>query len=180
MTDIDKHQIYQIYYDEKTKIENDKGFRQLDNISNNRADWHEYWPIRNFLTNTELVANSYYGFLSPKFKEKTGLESKDVYESLNSSDADIVSFSPYFDQMALPINIFEQAILNHPGIYQCLDHSFRLLRPESNINTIVMTSRNTIFCNYFVAKKKYGKNGSGIVKLYLPLLKTLLRQQPRC
>ena len=40
--------IYQIYYDEATRLSNDNGFLQLDNSLNERPDWSEYWPIRNY------------------------------------------------------------------------------------------------------------------------------------
>ena len=73
-----ENKIFQIYYNETTKNSNDKGFIQLDNSSNNRKDWSEYWPIRNYLLNNNLEDDIYYGFFSPKFYEKTGLSSENV------------------------------------------------------------------------------------------------------
>ena len=48
-------EIYQIYYSEKTREILDPSFIPLDNTQNNRADWWEYWPIRNFLLNKEQM-----------------------------------------------------------------------------------------------------------------------------
>lgn len=153
MTDGGRHRIYQIYYDSITESENDRGFLQLDNLSNERPDWAEYWPIRNFLLGNELDDDTYYGFLSPKFGRKTGLASTEVLAFLDSADEDVVTFSPFFDQSAFSINVFEQAASAHRGIYPTLVDAFRFLDPSADIENLVMTSRSTVYCNYFVAKK---------------------------
>ncbi|MFC0697466.1 hypothetical protein [Paraburkholderia humisilvae] len=78
--------------------------------------------MRQYLTQTPLEENCWYGFLSPKFKEKTNLTSSDVYTYISQQpgDVDVVTFSPYLDQSALFLNIFEQAHLHHPGIINAL------------------------------------------------------------
>jgi len=150
-----KANIYQIYYSEITKSQNDEGFLPLDNLANPRPDWREYWPIRNFLLEARLESDTYYGFLSPKFKQKTHLTSADVFAFVGNSDADVITFSPFFDQSAFPINIFEQAISQHSGIFPVLEEAFRPFAPELNLSTLIMTSRSTVFCNYFLAKKSF-------------------------
>lgn len=148
-----KNKIFQIYYNELTKKSNDKGFIQLDNSSNNRKDWSEYWPIRNYLLNNTLEDDMYYGFFSPKFYEKTGLSSEQVNNILSNSNEDIVSFSPFFDQSAFFLNIFYQGAANHPSIFECFEKVIKFLDGNQDINQLVMTSKDTIFCNYFAAKK---------------------------
>jgi hypothetical protein len=145
--------IFQIYYDDLTKKSNDDGFLQLDNISNSRKDWSEYWPIRNYLLNNTLDDDTYYAFLSPKFFEKTGLKSEQVNNILSKSDEDVVSFSPFFDQSAFFLNIFYQGVANHPSIFECFEKVIKFLDDKQDINQMVMTSKNTIFCNFFAAKK---------------------------
>jgi len=150
-----KNKIYQIYYSNETKEANDQGFLQLDNLANDRPDWREYWPIRNFLLNNQLEDETRYGFFSPKFKEKTGLEASTVMSFIENDDFDVAIFSPYFVQSALYFNVFEQQEEAHPGsvaiAYQCLKEIY----PEVNIYTILMDARSTVFCNYFVAKKYF-------------------------
>jgi len=51
--------IYQIFYSAESKGICDPGFQLLDNLSNERPDWREYWPIRNFLKAHELDESSY-------------------------------------------------------------------------------------------------------------------------
>ena len=58
---------YQILNHYTSRQELDPGFEVLDNSSNERPDWYEYWPIRKFLQNEALDENAFYGFLSPKF-----------------------------------------------------------------------------------------------------------------
>jgi hypothetical protein len=147
------HKIYQIHYDTRTRNENDKGFIALDNLSNPRPDWSEYWPIREYLLSHALDQDTYYGFLSPKFKQKTNLTSTELINFLGESDHDVVTFSPFFDQSAFALNVFEQAAVNHPSIHPCLEATFKLLGASIDIKTLVMTSKTTVFCNYFAAKR---------------------------
>jgi hypothetical protein len=147
------NKIFQIYYNDLTKKSNDKGFLQLDNISNDRKDWSEYWPIRNYFLNNTIDDEIYYAFLSPKFHEKTGLNSEQVNNILSNSNEDVVSFSPFFDQSAFFLNIFYQGAANHPSIFECFEKVIKFLDEKKDINQMVMTSENTIFCNFFAAKK---------------------------
>lgn len=155
MSNINHHHIYQIFWNEGTRSSNDQGFLQLNNLSNERPDWSEYWPIRTFLRHEYLLEDTYYGFFSPKFLQKTGLTSTDVYKFLESATEDVVTFSPFFDQSSFAINLFEQAAANHKNIYPTLKESVSQIMPDVNIDTLVMTSRTSVFCNYFVAKKDF-------------------------
>lgn len=147
--------IFQIYYSETTKLQNDPGFLPLDNLANERPDWREYWPIRNYLLNNELEEDTRYGFFSPKFEAKTTLDSKQVEEFIGNDDADVILFSPYFDQSAFNFNVFEQLEAAHEGSLLVAQECLRIVRPDVNIYSLIMDSRNTIYCNYFIANKKF-------------------------
>jgi predicted O-linked N-acetylglucosamine transferase (SPINDLY family)/glycosyltransferase involved in cell wall biosynthesis len=151
--------IHQIYYSEQTQCDNDPGFIGLDNLANERPDWREYWPIRNYLLNTSLNENDYYGFFSPKFNAKTKLDAASVYEfvSTHASAADVFLFSPFFDQGAFFLNIFEQGAMAHPSIMNAFEGSVAMIAPSVNLATLVMDSRNIVFCNYIVAKPVFWK-----------------------
>ena len=150
-----RHQIYQIYWNESTRSANDPGFLQLDNLSNERPDWSEYWPIRRFLRSHHLREDTYYGFLAPKFNQKTGLTSQDVHHFLETATEDVVTFSPFFDQSSFAINLFEQAAANHKNIYPTLKEAVSYAAPDIDIDQLVMTSRTSVFCNFFAAKKDF-------------------------
>ena len=78
-------QIYQIQYASLQEI--DPGFEVLDNSANERPDWFEYWPIRNYLLNQALDEGAFYGFLSPKFRIKTSLKFEAVRDFIQTCDA---------------------------------------------------------------------------------------------
>ncbi|HEX5208585.1 MAG TPA: class I SAM-dependent methyltransferase [Steroidobacteraceae bacterium] len=148
--------IHQIYYSEQTRAELDPGFLALDNSANERPDWREYWPMRRFLLGQELEPESYYGFFSPKFKQKTTLTAATVDEFVRQrgGNADVISFSPFFDQMAFPLNIFELAVANH-DCRETFAQSASLVAPGFDIERSVMSSLDTVYCNFFVATPRF-------------------------
>ena len=150
-------QIYQIFYDENSREKLDPGFIALDNTPNERPDWREYWPIRQYLLTQALSKDTYYGFFSPKFFEKTGLDANAVYEFINqqSADTDVILFSPFFDQSAYFLNIFEQGAIAHPEIHTIFQQTVNLLGSPIHLSTLVMDSSVTVFCNFFVAKPRF-------------------------
>jgi len=151
--------IYQIFYSQETKKIIDDGFIPLDNTDNLRPDWREYWPIRNHLLNYSLDENAFYGFFSPKFKEKTGLTANECFQFVKSQseDTDVISFSPYYDLSAYYQNSLIHAILQHPNSRFAIEGAVKMLTPSHQIAEIVMHSGNSIFCNFFVAKPKFWK-----------------------
>lgn len=150
--------VHQIYYSEQTRLEVDPGFVPLDNSANDRPDWREYWPMRRFLLSQQLAPDSYYGFFSPKFKLKTTLTAAAVQEFVQGQggDPDVISFSPFFDEMAFPLNIMEMAALHH-GCRDVFMQCAALVAPQFQLDHSVMTSLDTVYCNYFVAKPRFWK-----------------------
>ncbi|WP_233865311.1 O-linked N-acetylglucosamine transferase family protein [Paraburkholderia adhaesiva] len=165
-----KNFIHQIYYSPETRAALDPGFIPLDNTGQ-RPDWYEYWPIRRFLRENALDPNARYGFFSPKFQEKTQLTSAQVAEFLSSTpdDVDIVTFSPNFWQAAFFKNVFEQAESWHKGIRPALTGTISLLMPGTNaedfLNNLVMSSAQTVYCNYFVAKPRFWQRWLALCEL---------------
>ncbi|CAM2194875.1 hypothetical protein PXJ20_01885 [Paraburkholderia sp. A1RI_3L] len=145
-------EIHQIFYSDETRLLLDPGFIPLDN-RDGRADWREYWPIRTFLFSRPLKENTLYGFLSPRFAQKTLLDSNVVNAFIASvpANTDVISFSPYFDQGAFHLNTFEQAATNHPDIWRVFESAVPYVAPGFDPHTLAMDSRSSIFCNYFVA-----------------------------
>lgn len=151
--------VYQIYYSEQTLRDNDHGFISLDNLANERPDWREYWPIRNYLLTNSLNDDDYYGFFSPKFKTKTNLGATAVYDFIQAHklEADVFLFSPFFDQGAFFLNIFEQGAAAHQGIKATFHSSIAKIAPTVDLATLVMDDRSTVFCNFIVAKPAFWK-----------------------
>jgi hypothetical protein len=145
--------VYQIAYSEETTNKIYENINILDNTKNIRDDWREYWPIRSFFLENSIRDNDYYCFLSPKFKDKTGITEEEFYGFVNDNlnNKDLIDFSPFYDQKVLYKNIFEQGDWHHPGLMD-------LVKAFSNKNNICYDyegykDANTfIFCNYFLAK----------------------------
>jgi len=151
-----KFKVFQIVYNEATKESRDPGFLPMNNLDNPRPDWSEYWPIRKHLLKG-IPEDEYQGFLSPKFFIKTKLTSTDVENFLRTTDpdVDVIAFSPFFDLSAAYINVFHQAVTSHPGIEEAIKRAFQIINPSIDVTTLVTHSQNTIFCNYFVANRRF-------------------------
>jgi hypothetical protein len=147
---------FQIFYDEKTRASLDRDFEPLDNTDSERADWYEYWPIRNWLSRNELNESSYYGFLSPRFGEKTRLSGAQVKEFVRTAgDPDVVTFSPVPCHAACFLNVFEHGDFFHRGLFEVATRFFEKVDPLVKLDTLVMDSRNTVFSNFFLAKRAF-------------------------
>ncbi|MDR5738290.1 MULTISPECIES: hypothetical protein [unclassified Caballeronia] len=151
-----KASIYQIFCSPDSRNALDPGFIPLDN-THGRSDWYEYWPIRRFLLDTPLNDNEFYGFLSPQFGPKSGLDSSRVHDFAQAvPDAtDVISLSPFFDAGALNRNVFIQGALDFAESWPVYAEAVKWLMPEVRIEELVMDSTNTIFCNYFLAKPAF-------------------------
>jgi len=149
--------IYQIFYDQKTKQALDPAFIPLDNMANERPDWFEFWPIRNFLKQASLDESRLYGFVSPSFQSKTGLRGADLLGFLNQAppEIDVVLFSHSWDQIAYFKNVFEQGEYCHPGLLDASERFFQSCKGIPNIRSLVGHSMNSVFSNYFVAKPSF-------------------------
>lgn len=149
--------LYQIYYNEETRRQLDPGFIPLDNTANERPDWFEYWPIRSLFLEHDFSEETWIGVFSPKFFKKTGLSSHEVREATLSSNADVVSFSPWLGHIAVYWNIFDQIEYHHPGAMLLIDKLIDKKGFNKNMIRMPMTTKKTIFCNYFVAPLKVWK-----------------------
>ncbi|MEY4341763.1 MAG: hypothetical protein RL541_1267 [Pseudomonadota bacterium] len=152
-----KTRIYQICYSPETMANVPDGFLMLNNVKNERADWREYWPIREFLRSNHLSDDVLYGFMSPKFGQKAGLQYQDIQKFLNEnySGQDVVSFSPFWDLVSIFKNVFEQGDFFHPGLSDTCQLFADAHVSGLNLQDSITHSQNTIFCNYFLAKKSF-------------------------
>jgi len=134
----------------------DPAYLVLDNSSNERPDWYEYWPIRKFLLNETLKEDAFYGFLSPKFKAKTNLSSAAVDDFLKANtDADIVLMSPSIQLTAYYWNVFQFGDFCHPGLLDVATQFFLRIGKPTNLDDLVTNSHNEIYSNYMFAKPRF-------------------------
>jgi len=157
--------IHQIYYSPESFAALDKGFIPLDN-THGRSDWMEYWPIRQYFLNTPVGDDELVGFFSPRFFEKTGLTATEVHAHIEANPGhDVYLFNPYFHLAALHENVFVQARHSHPGIAQATQDILKIIDIEIELDKIIMSSMNTVFCNYFVANIEFWRKWLMICEL---------------
>ena len=151
--------IYQILPPYISRQDLDPGFGVLDNSANERPDWFEYWPIRRFLLNEGLHEDAFYGFLSPKFKLKTGLSSEVVREFIRAADSnsEVILLSPSIHNSAYYWNVFEHGDAEHPGLKNIAKALLARLQLPSDLESLVSDSRNTVHSNYLIAKPRFWK-----------------------
>jgi hypothetical protein len=148
---------YQILNHYTSREELDPGFGVLDNSGNERPDWYEYWPIRMFLLNEKLDENAFYGFLSPKFRQKTNLSAAEVRDFIQASGpaTEVALFSPSIHNSAFFLNVFEHGNAEHPGLMQVAKDFFARIKHPQPLEDLISDSRNTVHSNYFIAKPRF-------------------------
>jgi len=149
--------IHQIFYDEASRARLDPGFIAFDNLANERADWREFWPIRRYLQSANLVEEDFYGFLSPKFHDKTNLKSADVQRFINSCDArtEVVLFSPSIHASAYYLNVFLHGEAEHPGLLGISERLLERAGQTVSLKTLVNDSSDTVFATYVIARPRF-------------------------
>jgi hypothetical protein len=156
--------IFQILNHYTSPAELDPGFGVLDNSSNERPDWFEYWPIRKYLLSEALDEAAFYGFLSPKFRQKTSLSAAAVRDFICAADSatDVVLFSPSIHNSAYYLNVFEHGDAEHPGLKDVAKRLLERLELPGDLDSLVSDSRNTVHSNYFIAKPRFWRAWLGI------------------
>jgi hypothetical protein len=149
--------IYQIlnHYTKREAL--DPGFLVLENSSNERPDWFEYWPMRKFLLSEPLDEDAFYGFLSPKFKLKTNLSAAaaHAFVSLETAATDVVLLSQSIHQAAYYWNTFKYGDSLHPGMLDVAAQFFKRIGKPTNLEQLVTHSRNEVYSNFMIAKPRF-------------------------
>ncbi|MCB0187270.1 MAG: hypothetical protein KDE31_23545 [Caldilineaceae bacterium] len=154
-----KTQIRQIFYDAATREQLDSGFIPLDNSANERPDWYEFWVIKNYLERNALESDTWYGFLSPKFQDKTGMDSNVLLSFLDACETsghDVFMAPAHWHDNVMFQNPYLQAeVGGHTGIVPLAQRFFDHAGLSIDIESSVAHSENFTFCNYVIAKPAY-------------------------
>ena len=167
--------IHQIFYDEKTKSDIENGFIPIDNSNSQHPDLFEFWVILKYLRENDLKDDTWYGFLSPKFKAKTGFSAQFVDDYLNSRDpnTEVCLFSPSWDQLAYFLNPWEQGEVWHPGLTIAAQEFVDWSQLGIDLRHIVSASESSVFSNYVIAKKQYWHSWKILAERFFDYLETL-------
>lgn len=149
--------VHQIYYDDASKSKLSPAFIPLDNTKNERPDWFEFWVILNFLRTHTLDDHAWYGFLSPRFREKTGFDPAFMIDLLTkfADKADVATFTVGWDQLAYFLNPWEQGEVWHPGLMQLSQEFLNSAGHDVKLDAVITDSMTSVLSNYIVAKKRF-------------------------
>lgn len=152
-----KASIFQIFYNEKSRRVLDSGFAPLDNSNSEHPEWFEFLPILRFLQSTTLVDEHWYGFLSPKFREKTGLSSAQLFSFLDQfpTGCDVFLATHGMDRIIWFDNVFHQGESWHKGLLQASQAFVDYARLNVEVRSLISHSYNAAFSNFVVAKPRY-------------------------
>jgi hypothetical protein len=150
-------ELFQICYSETPRQSLPEGFVALDIPVDERPDWREFWPMRNYLMSHTLEDGVFYGFFSPRFSEMTGLDFEKIsnFVQQHGKEHDVLILSPFWDLNSLFANAFEQGDFFHPGLLSCTDKFLQSVGKDLRLSELVMHSDNTAYCNYFIGNKKF-------------------------
>lgn len=150
-----KSRIHKIYYDELSLSKIEDQFIALDNTKGSN-EWYEFLPILRYLYNNELDENTFYGFLSPSFSEKTGVSTDLLLKIVQESgDHDAILFTPHWDQLVYFANPFDQGVIFHKGLFEYSKAFLKFTGRDIDLDNFVATSVDSCFSNYIIAKKEY-------------------------
>jgi len=143
------------------------GFTFLDNLANERPDWFESWPIRNYLKNNKLDDNDYYGFFSPRFLLKTGRSSSELrhFISTDNEDTEAYFICPQAEVGAFFLNPVYGMDFSDPGTLDTTQKLIDKVGLDLNINLQLIDSSQLAYSNYVIGKASYWKKWLEIVDI---------------
>lgn len=149
--------IYQIYYNEDTRSKIEPGILAIDNTDSDYPDLYEFWVILKYLRENDLKYDEWYGFLSPKFAQKTGICYSLLLEYMRSrsADHDVCLFSPSWDQIAFYLNPWEQGEAWHPGLMKASQEFIEKYNIGIRLEHLISDSRTAVFSNFVIARRPY-------------------------
>lgn len=146
--------IYQICYDSKQHAGVDPAFRLYDNSRycklydkvNNPREYQVY------IDNHDPFQTDYIGYVSWKFKSKTGMSGDYFINKIKKSAADVhfVNCGP-----RSITNVWRQGERQHPGILQFTQTILDSVGYDIDLHKLKHCKSKTSFCNFWVGNKTF-------------------------
>ncbi|NBO61216.1 MAG: hypothetical protein EBU82_09630 [Flavobacteriia bacterium] len=168
--------IFNIAYDQKSFDERDPFFETIGDLSNPSPELFEYHHILRFYEERRQFwsVDEYYGFLSPNFFIKTGMEGRHLIDELEkisteAKEIDVILLNPWWRLFQSSMNSFDQAEDHHPGLLQVFESVLHDLKLEFSQHEYFSYSLNTTYSNFFVAKPHIWDMWIKIIKAILSI-----------
>jgi hypothetical protein len=149
--------IFQIYFKPELKDHCDPLFTPLDNTANPRPELRE-WDVWD-REHATIAAQGldYWGYVSWKFKEKTGLQGHQAFSFINDNPGyDVYLFNPCILNEAVFANSWEQGDLHHPNISDIGNSFFKKIGyTDVDVKNILLDRNKIVFANYVVGSREF-------------------------
>lgn len=149
-------EIYQIYFKDELKEHLDPAFVPMDNIDNPRPHLREWCKWDREHENVLAKELDLWGYVSWKFKQKTGLTGTQALDFINANPGhDVYLFNPCIVNEAVFANGWEQGNIHHPYISIIGNKFLRKLGYEYNVEEYIIDRRKNVFANYVIGNRKF-------------------------
>lgn len=160
--------IYQAFFKPSQVASLDKEFIPYNNLKNEEPLLHEY-PLLLDLYDKNQGYDGYWGMVSAKFKEKTGIDGQTAKNLINHNPGyDVYHYNPFPKQAQAYINPFVQADhYYHPGMVDYVNKLLIELGYDLDIKYIKIDADHFMYCSYYVGNFKFWSR-------WIPFLQTCI------
>ncbi|TNE75070.1 hypothetical protein EP331_00140 [bacterium] len=152
-----KVNIYQVYFDANSQVKLDSGFIPYDNSHSPNSIWREYGVMKDLYDN-ELFTLGLNGVVSWKFRDKTALNTKQVYDFINNNDGyDVYLFNPWPELSDLFDSSWQQGQIWHKSLIRVVKVIFEQVGYNPNWIDLHEKKEEVVYCNFWVATPSFWK-----------------------
>jgi len=144
--------IHQIYFDPSQLPLLDPDFQPFNHCKNPHPELREYFIFRSeyFAHKISKDPNTVTGYVSWKFKEKTGVNGKKFINFVQKNPGyDVYFVNPFPHQLRFK-NVWLQGEKYHPGILDLAQELFLAVGMDMPLENLIMNETNTAYCNFWV------------------------------
>lgn len=147
--------VYQIYYEPNQLKILEPAFIPYNNQASQFPDHREYRVFHENYHSGKTNTADYVGFMSWKFKAKTGLTGEKFIDFVRSNPGfDVYFVNPFWGEFAYD-NVWLQGERRHPGLIQFTRKILNKAGYKLDFTSIKNNWRSMVFCNYWVGNQKF-------------------------
>jgi len=157
-----KPNIYQVFYDDKSKSKLSKCFISFDNTNPINSKEFEYGVMRNLYRENDWENSTHLSILSWKFEEKTKGKAAKLQKYLTKNPGyDIYIVNPFENYYRIPFiyskfhNMWDQGDYFHPGMKKIASKLFDIAGLDPQILNKKHPKDFICYCNYWIANRKF-------------------------
>ena len=152
--------IHQIYYQPEQLNALEPEFIPYDNCVNENPEWCEYHIFRKFYHSAIKATADYNGFVSWKFKEKTGLTGEQFKQFIwDNPGYDLYAINPFPLECMRFHNIWQQGEKVHPNLIPLAKKALQRINFSTTLfnesSSMPMKHETVLFCNYWAGNTTF-------------------------